>query len=203
MNNTNNTNNLTETTIDLRENDTITITFSEKDLEEWTKQYFKDNPRCRKIPLDTCIVRSLNKMLVITNRIVQNNYKQHYKNYTCFVVAKNGYKNLGISSADLHVHFTFPSKVRHDIDNMQIKEIEDGFSEAGLIVDDDYLHIKSILSTASYEKGVTKMVFTFTNCKFDKEELKITQEKDKIMKEKKSVTMEHNKLNKKSKTKNK
>ena len=182
---------------DIRENDTIIIEFTETDLEEWTKQYFKENPRCRKVPLDTCIVRSLNKMLVITNRIVQNNYKQHYKNYTCFVVSKNGYKNLGISEANLYVHFTFPSKVRHDIDNMQIKEIEDGFSEAGLIVDDDYTHIKSITSTASYEKGVTKMVFTFTNCKFDKEELKITQEKNAIMKEKKKITTDANKLKKK------
>jgi hypothetical protein len=185
--------------IDIRENDTIVIEFTKTDLEEWTKQYFKDNPRCRKIPLDTCIVRSLNKMLVITNRIVQNNYKQHYKNYTCFVVAKYGYKNLGISSADLNVHFTFPTKIRHDIDNYVggCKEILDGFSESGLIVDDDYSHIKSLMATASYKKGVTKMTFTFNNCKFDLEELKVTQEKDKIMKAKKKATMAANKLKKK------
>ena len=184
----------------MENNNTIIIEFTEKDLEEWTEKYFKENPRCRKIPLDTCIVRSLNKMLIITNRIVQNNYKQHYKDYTCFVVAKNGYKNLGICSADLHVHFTFPTKIRHDIDNMQIKEIMDGYSESGLIVDDDYLHIKSILSTASYEKGITKMVFTFSNCEFDLEELKLAQEKEKIMKERKSETMEKNKVINKDKS---
>ena len=183
---------------DIRENDTIVIEFTEKDLEEWTKQYFKDNPRCRKIPLDSCIARSLNKMLVITNRIVQNNYKQHYKDYTCFVVSKNGYKNLGISKANLHVHFTFPTKIRHDLDNYTVKEIMDGFSESGLIVDDDYYHIENLHISACYEAKVTKMTFTFTNCKFDKEELKITQEKNAIMKEKKRITTDANKLKKKS-----
>lgn len=187
---------------DKREKDEIKIVFDQEGLDKYLKHYFKLNPRKRKSYIDSPMVRSLNKMLVITNRVVQNTYKQAYKDYTQFIVKEQGLEMLGISGADLEVQLTFPTKTRHDIDNFTIKEVADGFTEVGLIIDDSYEYIRSIKTTARYEKGVTKMVFTFKNCEFDKEALAISMEKEKNRKEKREASMEKIKK-KKSKKKTK
>lgn len=150
----------------------IIITFNQEGLEKYNAHYFKLNPRKKKIYIEKPMVRSLNKILIITNRMVQNTYKQAYKDYSVFIVKEFGLDMIGIIKADLEVEFTFPTKIRHDLDNYSIKEIVDGFTESGLIVDDSYHHIQSIKTTARYEKGVSKMVFTFKNCEFHKEGLK-------------------------------
>lgn len=183
--------------------DTIEIVFDQEGLDKYLKHYFKINPRCRKVPIESPMVRSLNKIITITNRMVQNTHKQNYKLYTEFIVGEHGYSMLGISSADLHIHFTFPTKIRHDLDNYcgGCKEIMDGLSQSGMIIDDDYSHIKSLTTTASYEKGVTKMVFTFTNCKYDLEELKVVQAKELEKSAKKKATIEDKKKLKNSKAK--
>lgn len=188
---------------DEREKNTIVLEFTQELLDEYIKHYFKINPRCRKIPILKPMVRSLNAILVITNRIVQNNHKKNYKLMSEWVVQKQGLSMLGISSCDLEVHFTFPTKVRHDLDNYAggCKEIIDGLTDVGLINADDYFHIKSFKTTASYEKGVTKMTFTFKNCVYDKQELEELQAKDKATEEKKNATKEANKAKKKTKTK--
>ena len=181
--------------------DTIEIVFDQEGLDRYLKHYFKINPRCRKIPIEKPMVRRLNQMLVITNRMVQNGHKQNYKKYAEYIVTEQGYNMVGITSCDMEIHFTFPTKIRHDLDNYigGCKEVMDAYSSCGLIIDDDFLHVKSMKATASYEKGVTKMVFTFKNCKFDLEELAIVQEKDRITKLKKEATMEKNKALKKAK----
>ena len=181
---------------------TIEIIFDQDGLDKYLKHYFELHKKCRKIPIESPMVRSLNKMLVITNRIVQNSHKQNYKAYAEYIVKEQGYDMVGISSCDLEVEFTFATKIRHDLDNYSggCKEIIDGFVDVGLCNADDYFHIKSLTTTASYEKGVTKMIFTFKNCVFDLDELKELQEKDRITKEKRETTTEANKLKKKSKS---
>lgn len=185
--------------------DTIEIVFDKEGLDNYLRHYFKINPRCRKIPIEKPMVRSLNQMLVITNRMVQNGHKQNYKKYAEFIVEEQGYDMIGITSTDLEVHFTFPTKIRHDLDNYLggCKEIMDSYSSCGLIIDDDYKHVQSMKATASYEKGVTKMVFTFKNCKFDLDELKIVQEKNAITEAKRKATMDVKKKIKKAKSKTK
>ena len=184
---------------DDREKDVIEIEFNQEGLDRYLEYYFKLNPKKRKTYIEQPMVRSLNKMLVITNRVVQNTYKQAYKDYTQFVVKEHGLEMLGISSADLEVQLTFPTKIRHDLDNFTIKEVADGFTEVGLIVDDSYEYIRSIKTTAKYEKGVTKMVFTFKNCKYDKEALKAAMEKEKNKREKREASIKENKAKKKTK----
>lgn len=183
------------------DNKDIIIEFNQQDLDEYLKYYFKINPRKKKVPVDAPMARSLNKMLVITNRMVQNTHKQNIKDYAIWIVKKYKLDMIGISKADLHINFTFPTKIRHDLDNFigGAKEFMDGFSEVGLIVDDDYSHIRSLSASAIYEKGITKMIFTFKNCEFDLVELKEVQKKELERKQKKEQTMK----NKKSKSKNK
>lgn len=183
--------------------DIVVLEFNQEDLNEYLKYYFKLNPRKKKLPVESPMARSLNKILIITNRMVQNTCKQNIKDYVKWIVKKYELDMLGISKTDLHIHFTFPTKIRHDLDNYcgGCKEIMDGLSQSGMIIDDDYSHIKSLTTTASYEKGVTKMVFTFTNCKYDLEELKIVQAKELEKSAKKKATMEEKKKLKNSKAK--
>lgn len=183
-------------------NKQITIEFNQEDLDEYLEYYFKMNPRKRKKPVESPMARSLNKMLVITNRLVQNAHKQNIKDYVIWIVKKYNLNMTGISKADLHINFTFPTKIRHDLDNFigGTKEFMDGFSEVGLIVDDDYGHIRSISASANHEPRVTKMVFTFNNCEFDLEELKEAQEKELNKKQKREETMANKSKSKKKRT---
>lgn len=187
----------------MQNKDTVVIEFNQSDLDEYIKYYFKMKPRCKKPPIDSPMVRSLNKMLVITNRIVQNNWKQNWKDYSMWLVNKYGLTDLGISSADMSLHLTFPTKARRDLDNFISKEVLDGFVESGLIVDDSYFYIHSIKTTAEYQKGITKMIFTFSNCKYDLEDLRATQEKEKHRKEAKAKTIAAKPKKSKSKAKKK
>ena len=189
----------------MKDNSTIEIIFDQDGLDRYLKHYFELHKKCRKIPIESPMVRSLNKMLVITNRIVQNSHKQNYKAYAEYIVKEQGYDMLGISSCDLEVGFTFPTKIRHDLDNYSggCKEIIDGFVDVGLCNADDYFHIKSFKSTASYEKGVTKMVFKFNNCQYDLNELKELQEKDRVTREKREIAMAKKPKKKSTKTKTK
>ena len=176
--------------------DTIILEFNQEDLEEYIGQWKKLNPRKRKLPVEKPMVRSLNQMLVISNRIVQNNHKQNYKEYAIHIAKKYGYDMLGIKSADLSVKYTFSTKIRHDLDNYTVKEIMDGLSECGMIIDDSYFYIHSIKTEAEYQKGITKMVFTFENCTYDKEELLVVMEKEKNKKAKREEAMSNKKKSK-------
>lgn len=182
-----------------RSKNEIVVEFNEDNLERFLKEYYKTHRKGKKLIIESPISRSMNKIITITNRIVQNNHKQNRGLYVKFVIEELGLEKLGISSTDLAIHFTFPTKVRHDLDNVLagIKEYLDSFTEMGTIVDDDYLHIKSITSSASYEKGVSKMIFTFKNCKFDVKEMENALEREKIKKEKRNTTIGNNKLKKK------
>ena len=189
----------------MEEKDKVVVEFNQDNLDRFLNEYYKTHRKGKKPIVESPMSRSLNKMLVITNRIVQNAHKQNMKAYTCFVVKDLGLENLGISSANLNVHFVFPTKIRHDLDNFLggCKEQVDGFSEIGLIVDDDYSHIHTISSSAEYIKGETKMIFTFSNCKFDLDELKEVQAKEKIRKEKREESMAEKKKTKKKSIKKK
>ena len=191
---------------DDREKDVIEIEFNQEGYESWVKDFKRRNPKKRKLYVDGVMCRSLNKMLVIQNRVVQNTYKQAYKDYGKFIVENiHGLKDLGIISTDLEIKFCFPTRVRHDLDNYMggVKELMDSFTESGLIVEDNYFIVHSIKATAEYEKGVSKMIFTFKNCKYDKEALKVQQEKESIREAKREETIKNNKAKRKAKKSNK
>jgi hypothetical protein len=141
----------------------------------------------------------MNKILVITNRIVQNNHKKNHGLYVEYVLKELGLEKLGISETDLEVEFVFPTKIRHNLDNYiaGIKEYMDKFSDLGTILDDNYSVIKSIKATARYEKDVKKMIFTFNNCKYDVQATLEAMEKERIKREKREVTMAEKKSKKK------
>lgn len=185
---------------DKREKDEIIVEFNEDNLNRFLTEYYKTHRKGKKPIIESPIARSMNKIITITNRIVQNSHKQNRGEYVKFVLRELGLENLGINETDLKVEFIFPTKVRHDLDNVTagLKEYLDSFTDLGVITDDDYLHIKSITSCARYEKGVSKMIFTFCNCKYDKAAMEKAMNKERIRKEKREETMKQNKLKKKT-----
>jgi Holliday junction resolvase RusA-like endonuclease len=190
------------------EENKIVVEFTEDNLDRFLKEYYKTHRMSKdkktgkdKPIIDSPIARSMNKILVITNRIVQNNHKHNRGLYTEFVLKELGLEKLGICETNLKIHFVFGTSIRHDIDNFNcgVKEYLDAFSDLGVIQDDNYQIIKSITSTASYEKGVSKMIFTFENCKFDVQATLEAMEKERIKREKRETTMSEKKKTKKKK----
>lgn len=190
---------------DNREKDEIVIEFNQDNLDRFLVEYYKTHRKGKKVIIESPIAMSLNKLLVITNRIIQNNHKHNRGEYTKFIIRELGLEKLGINECDLKVEFVFKDRTRRDLDNFSagIKHNMDAIVDLGVITDDDYLHIKSITSCARYEKGVSKMIFTFYNCKYNKEAMEKAMEKERIRKEKKEETMRQKKLSKKTTTKKK
>lgn len=177
----------------------IVVEFNEDNLNRFLTEYYKTHRKGKKPIIEEPISRSMNKILVITNRIVQNNHKKNRGLYVAFVLKELGLEKLGISETDLEVEFVFPTKVRHDLDNYisGIKEYMDMFSDLGTILDDNYDVIKSIKATARYEKDVKKMIFTFNNCKYDVQATLEAMEKEQIKRNKREITMAEKKAKKK------
>lgn len=188
---------------DNREKDVIEVEFNEDNLNRFLEEYYKTHRKGKKPIIESPIARSMNKIITITNRIVQNTQKQNRGEYVKFVLRELGLEKLGINETDLKVEFVFPTKVRHDLDNVTagLKEYLDSFTDLGVITDDDYLHIKSITSCARYEKGISKMIFKFMNCKYDKQAMEKAMEKERVRKEKREETLKQNKINKKKRGK--
>ena len=180
-------------------NNEIIVEFNEDNLERFLKEYYKNHKKGKKPIIESPIARSMNKIIVVTNRIVQNNHKHNRGEYVKFVIREMGIEKLGIDETDLKIEFVFPTKIRHDLDNViaGVKEYLDSFTELGVITDDDYLHIKSITSSARYEKGISKMIFRFENCKYDVIAMEKAMEKEKNRKLKREETLKQNKLKKK------
>jgi hypothetical protein len=185
---------------DKRQKDIITIEFTEDNLSRFLKEYYSTHRKTKNPIVESCLPRSMNKIITITNRIVQNNHKKHRALYVEYVLKELGLEKLGICECDLKIHYIFPTLVRHDLDNMiaGMKEVLDPFSDLGVILDDNYKIIKSITATASHEKGISKMIMTFENCKYDVQATLEAMEKEKIKREKREQTISEKKAKKKT-----
>ena len=190
---------------DLRQKDTISIEFTEDNLNEFLDEYYKTHRKSKNPIVSSPLPRSMNAILVITNRIVQNNHKKYRGMYVEHVLKELGFEKLGICETDLEIEFVFATKVRHDLDNYisGMKEVMDKFSDVGMILDDNYDIIKSIKATARYEKGISKMIMTFKNCKYDVQATLEAMEKERIKREKREITMAEKKKTKKKSIKKK
>lgn len=177
----------------------IVIEFTEENLNEFLDEYYKTHRKTKRPIVEDPLPRSMNKIITITNRIVQNNHKKHRALYVEYIIHKLGLEKTGICETDLNIEFVYPTLVRHDLDNMVagLKEVLDPFSDMGVILDDNYKIIKTLSASARYEKGVRKMIMTFDNCKFDVEATLIQMEKEKTKREKRDETLKKKKTKKK------
>lgn len=176
---------------DKREKETIVIEFNNENLSRFLELYYKTHRKGKKPIIESPLPRSMNQILIVKNRIIQNSHKQHRGEYVEFMIRELDLVELGICKCDLEIEFVYPTKGRRDIDNYLggIKEYMDSFTDLGVICDDSYEFIQSIKATAKYEKGKQKTIMTFKNCEFDKEIMKIHMEKEQAKKEKREATM--------------
>ena len=99
---------------------------------------------------------SLNKFAGRKNVWEYRELKQFWKQLICLKSLKAKPK-FPIAKATVHLHYIFPTRVRHDPDNYNGKMILDGLVEAKIIQDDSFNCINLKLS-AEYQKGITQTV---------------------------------------------
>jgi Holliday junction resolvase RusA-like endonuclease len=86
-----------------------------------------------------------------------NALKQQWGDFTKWIVNKYNYENLHIEKAKITFTYYFPTKARHDADNMTPKFFMDGLTESGMIIDDDFKHIETLIVKGGYDKENPRM----------------------------------------------
>lgn len=128
-------------------------------IKKYKSYYFKKYPRRKIFPFASKktgkinpIPPSLNQWMIM-RRPQMNNVKQQWKDFIVWLVDYYGLSNLNIKSATITFTYYFQDKRRRDADNYTPKNILDGFTESGLIVDDDFNHIKMLSIQGGYDKN--------------------------------------------------
>lgn len=85
-------------------------------------------------------------------RPMMNDLKQKWKDFIVWFVEENGLKNKKIEKCSMTFISYFKTKIRKDCDNFVPKFILDGLAESGFIIDDDFLHVESIMLKCGYSK---------------------------------------------------
>jgi len=127
------------------------ITIDNKILEQYNEYYFKKYPKRKVIPIKSPISPSLNQWMVM-KRPAMNNEKQKWKEFIIWLVEHYGLENKKIEKATMTFTYYFKTKARHDSDNYTPKNIMDGFTQSGLLVDDDFEHIQMLCIKGGYDK---------------------------------------------------
>ena len=126
-------------------------------MNEYGIIYKLNHPKSRKHPFGnkknnvSPIPPSLNKWMVM-KRPQMNGEKQKWKDFIVWLVDKYGFTNKKINKAIMTFTYYFKTKIRHDADNYTPKNIMDGFTESGLLVDDDFSHIEMLCIKGGYDK---------------------------------------------------
>lgn len=127
------------------------IVITKSDVYEYSEEYFRQHPRAHKMPIDHPYHPSINTWFVM-QRPQMNDLKQKWKDFAIWLVKKNGLEDKKLECFDMKFVTYMPTKRRIDPDNTVPKFILDGFTESGFIVDDDSLHLKSLMLCADYDR---------------------------------------------------
>lgn len=140
-------------------NKKIVITINKELIKEYGEYYFQNHTRAKNHPLakfgakdrtvGSVFPPSLNEMTNNPNRMSQNGMKQNWKDFVWWVCYKNNMLDWKLEKAKVSYSWVFPDKRRRDLDNlvMHIKIINDGFTNAGVWVDDCLGRIELELDT--------------------------------------------------------
>jgi len=132
-----------------------------KALEEYNNEYFKQYPKRKKKPIEKPWHPSINTWFIMP-RPQMNQLKQKWKDYTEWLVDKYGYKDLQISKCKIMYKYYMPSKRRADDDNYTPKFTNDGLTQSGMLIDDDYLHCNPLIIELGYDKENPRMEIIIT-----------------------------------------
>ena len=135
----------------VKEGDAIKIVITQEIVDEYNNYYLAHNKRARKKPIERPIIPSLNTWIIL-RRPMMNAMKQRHKDFIVWLIKKLGYQDLQLSHFTMKCKVFMPSRRRCDPDNITPKFWNDGFTEAGFIVDDDYKHLESLTLECGYDK---------------------------------------------------
>lgn len=129
----------------------IEIVIDEALVNEYSKHYFATHPRARKEPIAGPNHPSINQWMVL-QRQAMNTLKQKWKDFSAWIVEKNGLANMKIERCRVECTTFYKRNIRHDNDNYVPKFILDGFVEAGFLVDDDDKHVLALTLMCAHDK---------------------------------------------------
>lgn len=133
-------------------------------VDEYNNLYFATHPRATKKRIDHPYHPSVNVWCIKT-RIEMNAIKQNWKDFIVWLVKKCGAENLRLDNVAITYDIYHPSKRRTDPDNYTPKFIHDGFVEAGLLVDDDREHLRSLTIRCHVDKDNPRTEITIDDWK--------------------------------------
>ena len=129
----------------------IRLMFDDDALKRYEDEcYFVRHPKAHKRPLDHPYHESINVWMVM-KRPMMNALKQRWKDFMVWFIEDQGYTNLRIEQCDMTFTVFYGNSRRHDVDNSTPKFVIDGMVEAGMVVDDDSKHIRSITLRCSVD----------------------------------------------------
>lgn len=129
----------------------IKLIINQDELDDYHEYYFKKYPKRRVKPIKKPIPYSLNQWMIMP-RSQMNSEKQKWKDFIVWLVNKYNLQNRKIDNAEIIFIYYFPTKHRHDADNYTPKFAMDGLTESGLLIDDDFEHIKTLTICGGYDK---------------------------------------------------
>ena len=129
----------------------IKLTINQNELEDYYKYYFGKYPRRSVKPIKKPIPPSLNQWMIM-KRPQMNGEKQKWKEFIVWLAHKYNLQDKQIDNAEIIFTYYFPTKHRHDADNYTPKFAMDGLTESGLLVDDDFEHIRTLTICGGYDK---------------------------------------------------
>ena len=127
-------------------------------LDKYTKYYFLQHPRAKKVPIEKPRHPSINQWCILP-RPQMNALKQKWKDLSIFLIKYNKLDNMMLDDLDVVCTTYMDTLRRTDTDAYTPKFIYDGWTEAGFIVDDDYKHLHSTLLLVDYDKNNSRTEF--------------------------------------------
>ena len=135
----------------------ITLILDNSTLEKYDEYYFSLHPKAKKRPIEHPYHPSINTWFIM-RRPELNQLKQKWKDFVVWWINDLGYQDKKLDKFAMTLTVYFPTKRRHDLDNLVPKFILDGFTESGFIIDDDENHLTSLTFKSGHDKNNPRTV---------------------------------------------
>ena len=140
----------------LYKDEVITIRFDREMLKGFTDydtenpdKYYKTHPRAKKPPMESLwkksrngLIPSVNSFLNCSNRVIQNSWEQHLKEYCEYCMKRQGIKHDYIGECIIVAIQFKPTKSKSDVNNIYTKPFIDSMVERELLQEDNYTVVR-------------------------------------------------------------
>jgi len=131
----------------------IRILFNQELVEKYREYYFKCYPK-RKVFNIKATALSLNEFTA-KKRMAQADAKKKYHEFCLFALEYYNIPKLKLNNCDVTILFEWKDRTRRDYENYSIvpKFYNDAITEYGLLEDDSYHQINSVITKMIYVKS--------------------------------------------------